>query len=128
MAERQIRPTILIVDDEEAVLKTVRMLAEEAGYEVVVANSGKEAISAATAWSPDLLITDIFMPHMDGLELIQHFLKEFPATKLIAMSGTERGIYLATARRLGAHDVLPKPIQRDQLLQAIAQQIGKPTQ
>jgi PAS domain S-box-containing protein len=76
------RPIILVVDDDEAGRRTVHTYAEEVGYEVLIARDGREAISTAAAKRPDLLITDIFMPQMDGFEVIEYFRRMCPATKI----------------------------------------------
>ena len=72
----------------------------------------------------DLIVVDIFMPEMDGLELIPLIRKTRPATKIIAISGGS-GLrdYLGTAKKLGAHDTLKKPFSFQELLDAVSAQL-----
>src|SRR5262252_7938770 len=78
---------ILVVDDETAVRLTVRMILENAGHTVVAAEGGHDAVSAIEAFSFDVLLVDIFMPGMDGLQTIRVFRESAPDVPIIAMSG-----------------------------------------
>ena len=125
-SNQEVRPVILVVDNDEAVRKIIQTHTQDAGYEVLLASRGKAAISTAAVKRPDLLITNILMPEMDGLEVILHFRKEFPATKIIAMLDANKDATLLNAARLlGAHGALLKPLQQDELIEAIRQQIGR---
>jgi CheY-like chemotaxis protein len=120
MAER-----ILVVDDERAVRDTLAALLRKEGYRVVVAESGHTAVSAIEAFMFDLLIVDIFMPGLNGLETIKIFRKDAPDVRIIAMSGYASGSgfvdpdFFRTAMDFGATCCLRKPFTREQLLGAI---------
>ncbi len=117
---------ILVVDDEQAVCDTVAALLRKEGYRVVAAQGGHQAISAIEAFTFDLLIVDIFMPGLNGLETIRIFHQEAPEVRIIAMSGYAAGSgfvdpdFFRTAMEYGATCCLRKPFTREQLLDAIA--------
>jgi len=107
---------ILLVDDDPAIRELLRQVLEEAGYKVVDAGEGKEAIRVARTLHFDLLITDLVMPGREGIELIQHFRQSYSDVKIIAMSGAASGQYLRIANALGADAVLEKPFAMDALV------------
>jgi len=110
---------LLVVDDDADMRLTLKLALEIAGYGVEVAANGKEALEAQRRQPADVLITDIFMPDADGFEAIDAFRKEFPATRIIAVSGgaqfTKRD-YLPDAELAGADATLQKPFDVDKLL------------
>ncbi len=117
--------TILLIDDEEQVRTLFQTALEESGYRVLSADSGPHGLTLLQHEAVDLILVDIFMPGMDGLELIQLLRKTRPATKIIAMSGgTGEWDYLAIAKRLGANDTLKKPFSLEELLNAVATQLS----
>lgn len=121
---------VLIVDDEEMVRITIRQMLEKVGLQVDVANNGETGLERQRADPADLLITDIIMPDMDGIEMIIEFRKEFPKTKIVAVSGGGRlgnQDFLKVAKQIGADAVLPKPFKRSELLEAITRAL-KPKQ
>ena len=71
---------ILAVDDEKHIVRLVQVNLERAGYEVVIANDGKEALEKVQAENPDLVVLDVMMPYMDGFEVLQN-LRRNPATR-----------------------------------------------
>ena len=82
------KPTsVLIVDDNSDMRSFVRIVLERAGFEAQVAADGERALDLQRAHPVDVLITDIFMPERDGIELIHQFKSAFPQVKIIAMSG-----------------------------------------
>ena len=81
---------ILLVDDEENVRVSLRGVLEHAGYDVLEAEDGVQALRSFRAESPDLVLTDIVMPEMDGLEAIMTMWREDPDVRVIAMSGGQR--------------------------------------
>ena len=116
---------ILVVDDETAIRLAIRMILENAGHTVVVAEGGHAAVSAIEAFSFDVLLVDIFMPDMDGLETIKIFRESAPDVPVIAMSGyAVRGEttpdFFRRALDLGAAMCLCKPFKARELIQAIA--------
>jgi CheY-like chemotaxis protein len=103
----------LVVDDEPDLRFLLRRIFERAGYEVVEASHGSDALASVHASLPDLVVTDIMMPVMDGVELIRR-LRADPATAEIPILAASGDSQLAGA----ADVVLPKPYQQGQLLAA----------
>ncbi len=103
---------VLIVDDDVDYSISLKEMIENEGHEVTVANSPNQAINLENKSPYDILITDIIMPEMDGLEVIQYIKATHPSTKIIAISG---GGYLSAtdllmmAKEFGASMVMTKP-------------------
>jgi CheY-like chemotaxis protein len=112
---------VLVVDDRSDVLGFVRAALERAGYQVDVAQNGREAIAFQRQRPVDLLITDIFMPEADGMETIDRFKTEYPSTRIIAMSGGVERMqdYLQIADQIGVDATLRKPFTMEELLRAV---------
>ena len=109
---------VLVVDDEVHILHVVSLKLRNAGYEVITAQDGQEALEIAQVELPDLIITDFQMPHLSGLELCQR-LKQHPATKDIpAIMLTARGFALedAALASTGIKRCLHKPFSPRQVL------------
>ena len=116
--------SVLIVDDEDDVRRVLRRILERAGYETFEAKNGREAIESYKAQKPDVTITDIIMPDVEGIETIRELREQFDAKNIIAISGggrTSTYDYLAMAQRLGASFVLRKPIDPRSLVIAVEQ-------
>jgi CheY-like chemotaxis protein len=118
---------ILIVDDDDAVRATIRILLERAGHSVTVASDGRKGLAAFETGDFDLLFLDIFMPGMDGLEMMRLIHQRQPLTPIIVISG--RPItwnpatgpdFLTMATKLGAASSLQKPFKPAALLAAVA--------
>jgi CheY-like chemotaxis protein len=110
---------VLVVDDDAGVRDVVRSMLESAGYQVVVAENGKEAMKLLETERADLILTDLVMPEQEGIETIKTLRREYPDLKVIAMSGAFGGDYLRIAAYLGAHATLAKPIQMNTLLRLV---------
>ena len=116
---------ILVVDDEQLVRDTLGLLLKQEGYRVVVAECGHTAVSAIEAFTFDVVIVDIVMPGMDGIETIGILRQDAPDVSIIAMSGYAAGSgiaeqdFLRAAVERGATCCLRKPFTRDQLIDAI---------
>lgn len=104
---------VLVVDDEPSQRFLMRRILELAGHIVDEAGHGADAIDSVNAACPDLVVTDIMMPVMDGVELI-HRLRTDPATTSISILAVSGHAHLAE----GADRVLSKPYEMDQLIQA----------
>src|SRR5467141_566808 len=116
--------TILLIDDEESVRSLFQVALERAGYRVLTAENGKHGLRLLEHQEVDLIFVDIFMPEMDGLELIPLLRKTRPANKIIAISGgSGRRNYLDMAKHLGADDTLKKPFSLQELLDAVSSQL-----
>lgn len=113
---------VLVVDDEAAIRKLVRQVLEQSGHHVDDFENGRLGIEALHAVRYDLVITDLVMPEMEGIELISIIKRRWPHVPVIAMSGGGRvddGDGLEIALELGAAVVLAKPFALDELRQAV---------
>jgi CheY-like chemotaxis protein len=120
---------ILIADDEPAVRKLCRRILEEAGHIVREAADGKTAVRVLGEEPTDVLLCDLLMPEMDGLEVIRALAGQGSAPKIIAMTGggsypEAGGDLLKIAGYLGAVRVLEKPFPSQALLDAVEQVLG----
>lgn len=118
---------LLIVDDEPLFRTELRLALENAGYVVDEAADGREALDVMRKGRPDLVITDILMPHVDGVETMRNVKTLYPGTKVIAVSdgGYSRApSYLAWARKLGADAIYAKPFELAALLERVASLLG----
>jgi len=116
--------TILLIDDEEQVRMLFQVALEGAGYRVLTAENGKHGLRLLERQEVDVMLVDLLMPDMDGLELIPLLRKTRPAIKIIAISGgSGEWDYLDAAKSLGAHATLKKPFSFQELLQAVATQL-----
>ena len=116
--------TILFIDDDGPLRMLCQTALEGARYRVLTAENGKHALRLLERQEVDVILADILMPDMDGLELIPLLRKTRPAIKIIAISGEsgEWG-YLDAAKCLGAHDALKKPFSLQELLNAVSAQL-----
>ncbi|HRZ40752.1 MAG TPA: response regulator [Candidatus Omnitrophota bacterium] len=120
---------ILIIDDEQDIRVLLRDLFKGAGYEVEIAANGKEAMDFCKDKQVDLMITDIIMPEMEGVETIGNFVKMFPEIKIIAISGGGKihpEAYLETVRNFfpAVKQTFMKPFKGGEILQAVQRLIG----
>ena len=118
---------ILIVEDDDLLASVMRRALAPDGHEVHLAEDGKKAWAFLLKAKVDLLVTDILMPEKDGLELIPQVRKNFPATKILAISGGGQlgpKSYLGTAKALGAHETLLKPFSLPDFIAMIIQLLG----
>ena len=116
------------MDDNADMLVSTRLLLTRAGFQVETAANGMLALQAQRERPSAVLITDLLMPETDGIETIEHFRRDFPAVKIIAMSGGGVRVkgeqYLSTAAVLGADALLKKPFAPGQLLETLQRVLG----
>ncbi|MGA6827596.1 response regulator [Nitrospira sp. NS4] len=122
-------PSVLVVDDEDQIRQLIRDTLEQAGYEVQEARNGKQGLECYRAKPADLVVMDILMPDQDGLESIMTLRREFPASRVIAITGgcDMIGIlnFLDVAKMLGARRTLQKPFDMQTLLEAAQSELGR---
>jgi DNA-binding response OmpR family regulator len=106
---------ILVVDDEAALVKVVRGYLEQAGYQVVSAANGREALFAARDHKPDLIILDIMMPEMDGFEFMRQYQREGGAP-IIALTARIDEMDKVLGLEMGADDYVTKPFSSRELV------------
>src|SRR5258708_6851455 len=114
---------ILIIDDDAAVRYTLAQILEKSGYEIQCAEEGRQGLQAFHTRRPDLVITDIIMPEMEGIETIIALRTLSTDCPIIAMSARARfgnANFLDMAQRLGANAVLSKPFEMGDLLRTVA--------
>jgi DNA-binding response OmpR family regulator len=125
-------PSILIIDDEPEVGRSLQRVLERAGFTVLTTTSGADGLSALEQNAPDVVITDIMMPKVHGIDVIRHIRNTFAGTRIIAISGggnfaplgyqpeaITTSAYLEVARKSGADEILRKPFDRDELLACV---------
>src|SRR5690348_14575984 len=106
---------ILVVDDEQQITRVLRTSLSAQGYDVRVANDGDMAIEVLKDWTPDLVLTDLFMPHVDGIELCRRIrLRSQVPIVLLSVKGEERT--KVQALDAGADDYVTKPFGMQELL------------
>jgi two-component system chemotaxis response regulator CheY len=114
-------PRALVIDDEPLVLEVFAQALERAGYDVVTARNGREGLHEFRRGRVDLIVTDLFMPEVDGLEFLRALRAVNATVPVIAISGggeLERADLLPLARALGAAHVLAKPVELADLVAA----------
>jgi two-component system KDP operon response regulator KdpE len=109
------KPIVLVVDDEPQILRVIRASLPLRGYEVITASSGEEALNQISKQLPDLIILDLVMPEMSGLDVCRR-VREFSAVPIIVLSAKGSESDKVTALDLGADDYVTKPFGMDELL------------
>jgi two-component system, chemotaxis family, chemotaxis protein CheY len=128
--------SILIVDDEPEVGEVIRRVLERAGFEVTVATNAAAGLETVTDQTPDVVVTDVIMPKVHGIELIRTLRRLHPRIRVIAISGggsfgplaykpdaISTHAFLAAAQDAGAAEMLTKPFDMDELLAAVRRQL-----
>jgi len=111
---------VLVIDDDPDVRVLIQCLLEAEGFDVRTAADGREGLDLQEGEPADVVVTDIFMPNLDGMETIHELRRKFPDTGIVVVSGggsaTSKIDYLEIARLLGATHTLQKPVQPDLLV------------
>jgi DNA-binding response OmpR family regulator len=128
--------SIVVVDDEVDVGEAIRRVLEHSGFEVRAVNDAEAGLKAIEERPPDIVVTDVIMPKMHGLELVKILRARFPRVRVIAISGggsfgiqtykpdaISTHAYLAAVREVGAQEILTKPFDMDDLLAAVRRQL-----
>ncbi len=111
-----LKPKILIADDEPLTLELVVERLHDEGYDIEVVSCGKEAIEAADKHSFKLVLTDLWMPDVSGMEVLAHFVKHYPETPVIVLTGFGTIETAVEAIKRGAYDYLSKPANLDEIV------------
>lgn len=123
--EHQLR--VLVVDDEIQITRTLEAILRGEGFDVATASSGEDAVLAAQGWHPDLVLSDVVMPGMDGVEAAIQISNSLPGCKIVLLSGYAVVYDLTkTARARGYEfDVIEKPIHPQNLIQHLRLVLGR---
>jgi DNA-binding NtrC family response regulator len=120
---------VLVVDDEKDIRKVVRMSLEKQGYYVIEAEDGQQAITLLNQGEHpmviDVIITDIRMPNINGLEAIEYFQREYRSISLIVLTGFPDLDLAMQLMKRGVTDYLVKPVEREKLTTAVANALGQ---
>ena len=112
-------PRILIVDDEESILVTLKMFLELSGFQVVAANNGAAALDKVTQYTPDLVVLDVLMPQLDGRETLRRLRQRNDWTPVILLTQVTGTAQRIMAIEEGADDYLNKPFDPQELVARI---------
>lgn len=121
--------TVLVVDDDPSIRALIRLFLEGAGYAVVEAGDGRRGMRVLSDAPVDLVILDIFMPEMDGLEVLQELREHCQTCKVMAISGGSVKVgmdLLGHATIFGADSILEKPFDESTLIAKVGDLIGPP--
>jgi len=119
------KPSVLVVDDEQDIRESLLRVLEYEGMEVEEASSGSEALERVAAYEPDVVMLDIKMPRMDGLEVLAELRKRTPQTPVVMISGHGTITTAVEATRLGAFDFMEKPLERERVLLVLRNALEK---
>lgn len=115
---------VLVVDDDARSRDAVARLLSEEGYDATVAGDGEEASGMLASWHPDLVLTDLDMPRLDGRGLLQRVRALLPGIPVIVVSARAGAEGRTSLEAMGAAGFFAKPVQLDQLLARIHDLIG----
>jgi CheY-like chemotaxis protein len=128
---------ILVIDDEADVRDGIKRVLDRAGFSVRAVDNATDAMLELKRQAADVVITDIIMPKVNGVDVIDCIVREFPMVRIVAISGggnfdvtgyqpaaITTTAYLAAARRAGAHCILTKPFESRELIEAVEQVLG----
>jgi two-component system, chemotaxis family, chemotaxis protein CheY len=125
-----VKSTVFIVEDSRTMRSLVRDVLESGGYEVRESPDGRQALAALHSISPDLVITDINMPEMDGITLLREIRKhpELSRTPVLILTTSSDDEVKASARAAGATGWIGKPFDPDRLCQVVAHVLARRTE
>jgi CheY-like chemotaxis protein len=118
---------IIVIDDDAVLRQIITLTLEAAGHTVIRCENGKKAVEILSYAHPDLLITDLLMPEMDGIETLRAARQLCPALPILAISGGSHGNpddYLGMAKVFGATETMPKPFRPAELLGVVTRMLG----
>jgi len=125
MAKTTTKATVLVVDDEESILETLTGILEDEGYEVITASSGEKALKCFKEFSPEVVLLDVWIPGMDGIETLKNIKQMDKETSVIMISGHGTIDTAVHAIKLGAYDFLEKPLSLEKVLILVRRALEK---
>ena len=111
--------TILVVDDEKSILQSLDGILTDEGFEVLSELSGASALKKIEEVIPDLVLLDIWMPDMDGIETLVKIKEVYPHLQVVMMSGHGTIETAVKATKLGAYDFIEKPLSLEKVLLSV---------
>jgi two-component system, chemotaxis family, chemotaxis protein CheY len=117
---------ILIIDDDPQIRRLLNRILRDAGHAVREAENGRDGVTLFQQHQPDLVITDIVMPDMEGLETILTLRQDGPTVPIIAISGGSDPLYLKAAGKLGATAELTKPFSATEIVDLVDALLANP--
>lgn len=112
--------TILVVDDEPEIVELLMEFLERRGYRVKTATNGEDALALVKKEPPDLMLLDIYMPGMNGVDVLRRLKAQQSPVGVIMLTASQEELLLQEALKLGAFDVLSKPVNLDEIELAVA--------
>ena len=118
MTEIKAKPRVIVVDDERVIADTLATILNRAGFNATAAYTGSQAVELARSEKPDLIISDVMMPDMNGIEAAIHIREFLPACKVLLFSGQAATADLLENARAQGHEfeILGKPVHPSDLL------------
>jgi CheY-like chemotaxis protein len=114
-----VKPKVLVAEDDAAIRALLRDMLESEGYEVVCVRDGEEALRVVDTFQPDLILSDVMMPNLDGVSMVARLRQRGSHVPVILMSSYLRRSPLASVQ------LVTKPLDREQLMDVIAHTLGK---
>jgi two-component system, NtrC family, nitrogen regulation response regulator NtrX len=111
--------TVLIVDDEPSIIQSLRGILTDEGFEVMTADGGLKALDIIRETIPDIILLDIWMPDIDGMETLEMIRELYPSAQVIMISGHGTIETAVKATKLGAHDFIEKPLSLEKVLLSV---------
>jgi CheY-like chemotaxis protein len=123
MNDTKAKPRVIVVDDEHVIADTLATILNRAGYEATAVYTGQQAVDLAREIQPDLIVSDVIMPDMNGIEAAIVIRKMLPSCKVLLFSGQAATADLLENARAGGHEfeILAKPIHPQDLLAKLRQ-------
>ncbi len=118
------RPRILLTEDDSTARAVLTEALTDEGYDVCAAHDGQDALDQLVHFTPHLVLTDLLMPRVDGFQLLQRVTQRVPGVPVVVLTVSTNQQADQQARRLGAMEVLHKPLSLDGLLALVAAVLG----
>lgn len=118
MAEKLVKPKVLVADDERVIADTLAIILNQSGFEARAVYSGEKAVETANAWQPDMLISDVIMTDLNGIDAAIQVRATLPQCKILLFSGQAATADLLERARGQGHEfeILAKPVHPQDLL------------